>query len=220
MHHYWHKFNSTAHYNNSLNPPKPGSSGITPLAAVKGAAALEDPECVFSVQTPWPALPHGDHGCKSSADAAHGWLWLQLQWVTHGAGRSTVSHTRGSWRTLQLCHAGAEVGNPAAKCWVFSAPTGVHRQKQDIYFPVSQYFPVSVTKLSKIVWGWRTFILWGRLQAGGQDGLGNAACSILSNKQGEIKRTAEPREVSDTGEHLCLSRCLLTLPAHRSSHNV
>lgn len=41
--------------------------------------------------------------------------------------------------------------------------------------------------------------LFGAVGCGGQDGLGNAACSILSNRQGEGKRTAEPGEVSDTG---------------------
>lgn len=50
MHHYRCKFNSSTYYKASLNPPKLGSSGITSLAAVKGAAALEDPECFL-----WPS---------------------------------------------------------------------------------------------------------------------------------------------------------------------
>lgn len=206
MHHYWHKFNSSTHYD-SLNPPKLGSSGMTSLAAVKGAAALEDPECVFPGQIPWPTLPGSDHGCKSSVDAAHGWLWLHMQWVTHRAGWATRGDPGGHSNCVTQVQRW-EILLQSAEC--FQLPqecTEVHRQRQDIYFPVSQCFPVSVTKLGKIVWGWRAFIPWGRLQAGGQDGLGNAACSILSNRQGEGKRTVEPREVSDTGEHLDVPPC-------------
>lgn len=51
----------------------------------------------------------------------------------------------------------------------------------------------------------------GSLQAGGLDELGNAARSILSNREGEGKQTAELKEVSSVGGHLHLdasSGCL------------
>lgn len=230
MHHCWHKFNSSTHDDDSRNPPKPGSSGITALAAATGAAALEDQGCVSPGRTPcqlFQAVTTAER--KPLANAAHGCLWLHLQWVMHEAGWSLLSHTQGSWRTLQLCHSGAEVGNPAAKCWAFSAPTS-HWVQESTQAEARRTFPSPAKCFPWLLWlnSEKLVRAEGHALPGGspqQVAEGTGLCSLWHPEEqagrGQTNAcAAEPKEARSIGGYLHLgtsSGCLHR--GHITVHN-